>query len=169
MKFIGLTLFVLIAISAQCQSGTSATSLPSRLPLQSAVANALYCMERENPPTTTNESDRRTSRIRYIYGVVDPNVDLTNELHIMSYDSDKESAWLYELLIERNGNSGMTLTWINTARLQRKDEQWTVQDTLGGVYSYQRIDNLVERILHQKEQVVSIPSKRPQNLVCKSR
>lgn len=134
----------------------------------SVIADALYCMEGENSDASTISRSEQAFRVKYIYGVVDPKVDMVNELHLISYKADMKSAWLYELLMERTGSSGVTLTWINTARLEHKEGRWVIEDTLGGVYSYQRIQNLVLRISGQDEQLVSTPTTKPQALVCKS-
>jgi hypothetical protein len=132
-------------------------------PLPPTISDALYCMEGVQPSST-----KSAYHIKYIYGVVDPRVDKPNELHLISYDENMKYAWMYEFLVEPNIDSGATLTWINTARLRQKDGHWTVKDTLGGVYSYQRVQDLAQRISKQEERLVSMPTTRPQGLVCKS-
>jgi hypothetical protein len=43
-----------------------------------------------------------------------------------------------------------------------------VVDTLGGVYSYERVRKLAEEVSKQKEYLISIPATKPEGLVCKS-
>ncbi len=138
-------------------------------PSPTMIADALYCMEAKDSPAKSRPAEQRMAyQVRYVYGVVDPNVDKPNELHLISYDADGASAWLYELLVDARNGGGYALTWVNTARLQRKKGQWVIEDTLGGIYSYQRVQKLVERISREHEMSISLQSAKPSDLVCKS-
>ncbi len=133
------------------------------------IANALYCMEVEgNPHEGSSGEQKRIYRVRYVYGAVDPNVDKPDELHLISYDSSGKSAWLYEVLVEDRNEKGYTLTWVNTARLREEKGEWVVEDALGGIYTYQRVHKVVERISRQQEQSISVQDVKPAGLVCRS-
>lgn len=93
-------------------------------------------------------------RIRFVIGVKDPSVDRANELHMIVYGKDRLSALLYEALAE-HGKGHINLQFINTASLRLKNGRWMVEETLGGVYSYSRVQDLVDII--SKTQALNVP------------
>jgi hypothetical protein len=130
---------------------------------------ALYCAE----PNATAESVKSFSgvagyKVRYLFGVEDPATDRANELHIVSYSKSKNHAWLYEMLVDENAQGEYTLTWLNSAKLLRKGKLWTVSDTLGGIYSYERIRKLVGEIAKTEEIRVPYWQGKPAGVSCKS-
>src|ERR1017187_8313535 len=108
MNSTALSLLVFVSIGAFGQTGPPVREEASHPPL-SVVADALYCMEGEKTDANTAAKDKPAYRIKFIYGVVDPKVDAPNELHLISYNQDMKSAWLYELLLEHGVDSGITL------------------------------------------------------------
>lgn len=127
---------------------------------------ALYCAE----PNATSESVRSFSgdlayKVRFLYAYQTTNRH--NKLQIVSYSKNEDRAWLYEMLVNEGTQGQYTLTWLNTAKLRRKGRLWTVSDTLGGIYSYQRVRRLVNRIARTREVRVAYWQDTPANVSCK--
>jgi len=109
------------------------------------LTQVLDCLTRSGQRLGLDPSfvDDRAFKVRYYYGVRDPNVDRENELHLIVYGRDGESALLYELLVTRRSDC-LQFEFINTASLKPSKGHWLVTETLGGVYSYKRAQQLVD-------------------------
>lgn len=166
----GIFLLLCSAISAGAQVGHPSAEQKERTlrPSSEVIADALYCMVTGKNYKVGGAAAQRTYDVRYVYGVVDPNVDRPNELHIVSYGTKETSAWLCELLVEPRNDGGYVFTWVNSARLRRKKGIWVVEDTLGGIYSYRRVQKLAERISREKQISISLQNVNPADLICKS-
>jgi hypothetical protein len=120
------------------------------------LTQVLDCLTRKGARLGLDPSfaDEKAFRVRYFYGVRDPDVDRENELHLIVYRRDQHSALLYELLI-----TGKTdcphFEFINTASLKLSKGRWVVRETLGGVYSYKRVQQLVNFI--SKTSLIRVP------------
>ncbi len=150
LLFAGLAVLVTCGIAQENREGRERGTLHNEL------TQLLDCLTRKGArlPLDPSFADEKTYRVRYFYGVRDPNVDRENELHLIVYGRDHQSALLYELLI-----TGKTdcphFEFINTASLKLSKGRWLVTETLGGAYSYKRVQQLVDFI--SKTSLIGVP------------
>ena len=128
---------------------------------------ALYCMDGQSSVESVKQfSGGDYFRLRYTYGVHDPATDRPNELHLAIYSKDDHSAWLYEMLLEKNPE-GYLVTWVNSAQLERKRGEWRVKETLGGIYSYERVRKLANWLYKERKiTTIGYPFSKPAPVTC---
>jgi len=150
LLFAGLAVLVTCGIAQDNREGRGKGALHNEL------TQALDCLTRKGARLGLDPSfaDERTYRLRYFYGVRDSDVDRENELHLIVYGRDHQSALLYELLITGKADCPH-FEFINTGSLKLSKRRWLVRETLGGVYSYKRVQQLVDFI--SKTRVVRLP------------
>lgn len=150
-------LFVGFAVLVACSVAVASGRRPSGAITHKELTQVLDCLTRKGQPLGLAPSfaNEQRYRLRYFYGVRDPSVDRQNELHLVVYGKDGRSALLYELLITGKLDCPH-FEFINTASLKLRKGHWSVTETLGGVYTYKRIQQLVDFI--STKRVIQVPA-----------
>lgn len=125
------------------------------------LMGALYCLTTETAPGGGMDLKRFGDplKVRYVYGVHDPAVDKPNSLHLMIFSKDKKSAVLWEMLVPSLCDErGYVIYNVTSFKMQSK--KWIVdaEQSLGGLYTYERVQKLADLIATKKE--VEVPRKQ---------
>ena len=149
--FAGIAVFMTCGIARE-----NRTENRERAALHTELTQALNCLTRREVRLGLDPSfaDEKAYRVSCFYGVRDPDAGRDNELDLIVYGRDRRSALLYELLVA--GNAACPhFSLINAASLKLNHGRWLVTETLGGAYSYKRIQQLADSL--SKRSVMRIP------------
>lgn len=130
-----------------CFGVTACYAQPAETPSFSnqKIGNVLSCLNTSlgkidgAPPHATDHS----YSVRYYYGVLTPGDEDSNELTLLAYGQDSQSASIYWVYFE-NDDHGKTLVVGQWGTLKREGNQWTVDEVPGGLASQAEDLKLVE-------------------------
>jgi len=130
------------------------------------LQGVLYCAEgREGRKTIRQFSGEDFAVVRYLIRSESTNAEPSGEIYLLSYSKNEAKAWLYEFNVEQRENS-FILSWINTAKLRRLKNGWRVEDTLGGVSTYETIAKVANDAALSERIKLSYPNSVPKNIQC---
>jgi len=119
------------------------------------LGNVLYCLQAKAssfgyaPP----HFDANSFRVRYVYGKWSP-VDENDELHMMVYGPQQESATLFEVYLQTAGGKQQIFIG-DAATLKREKGQLITDEIPGGQATLRRIERLLTVISHRP--MITIP------------
>lgn len=120
------------------------------------ISGIIICLtSRSNPHAlSANFLPADSVTLRFTRGVIDEATDKKDEIHLIIYRRDGNAGFLIELQPEK-GPDGDRYTEINRGSVAKERTHWVIKETLGGIYSYDRAQRVVDKISASKLVTVS--------------
>ena len=116
------------------------------------LAKVLYCLAKhvKEGGFDPAQADNAYYRIKYWFGIHDPDVDKKNELHLLIIHKGGNVASLYELIIQKKDDHDHYFV-ANAGIFKKVKDRFELEEAFGGLATYRRLQSLVDDISKQEE------------------